>query len=307
MIASHFNRLYNKPYLLLFLAILFWAGNFVVGRAIIDLIPPITLSFIRWLLASLMLLPFAWPYLKKDWPEIKKRIPYYFLLGLLSGAAYNALTYLGFHTTTANNAFVINAALPIFIILANFVLNGIELTFKETLAIALSLFGVLLIITKGDLSTLAELSFTIGDILVFIAVLCWALYTALLKTRPKLHSFSFAVITFATATIILIPFTIIEMSLGHWPEISLNSAITILYISIFPALLAYVFYNRGVELIGGNKAGVMLYLMTPLGAVLSFLFLGEIPEIYHYIGFVLIITGVLISANAKTKNAAPQK
>lgn len=303
---QQFARLFNNAYLLIFLAVLFWAGNFVIGRGVAEIIPPITLSFTRWLLASVLILPFAWPHLKKEWPEIKTRLPYFFLLGFLSGAAFNALTYLGLHTTTATNAFVINAALPIFIILANYLMHGIHLNFTQLLSVLISLFGVLLIICKGDLSTLQSLKFTLGDLLVTFAMISWAIYTAFLPDRPKLNSLSFAAITFITATIILAPFTIVEILLGYKTEISLNSLGTILYVGIFPGILAYIFYNRGVELIGGNKTGIMLYLMTPIGALLSIIFLNEIPQAYHYIGFTLILAGVIISSQSKKKNAANQ-
>ena len=301
MLNSPISRLYNNAYLLVLLAILFWAGNFVMGRGVADTIPAMILSCLRWLLASLLLLPFAWPHLKKDWPEIRGRIPYFFLLGLLSGAAFNALTYLGLHTTTATNAFVINAALPIFIILLNFMMHGTALSLKQALSVVISLIGVLLIICKGDLSALINLRFTFGDLMVTLAMISWAIYTALLPGRPNIHSLSFAALTFITATIILVPFTIIEYSLGYKAEINLTSIGALLYVGIFPGLLAYIFYNRGVELIGGNMTGILLYLMTPIGALLSILFLDEIPQAYHYIGFALILTGVLISSHSKGK------
>jgi drug/metabolite transporter (DMT)-like permease len=301
ILKSLISRLYNNAYMLVLLAILFWAGNFVMGRGVADTIPPMILSCLRWLLASVILLPFAWHHLKTDWPEIRGRIPYFFLLGLLSGAAFNALTYLGLHTTTATNAFVINAALPIFIILLNFMMHGTSLSIKKTFSVIISLIGVLLIICKGDLSALINLRFTFGDLMVTLAMISWAIYTALLPGRPKLHSLSFAAMTFITATIILIPFTFIEFYLGYRAELNLTSLGALLYVGIFPGLLAYIFYNRGVELIGGNTTGILLYLMTPIGALLSILFLDEIPQAYHYIGFALILAGVIISSQSKPK------
>lgn len=301
---SLINRLYNNAYLLITLAMLFWAGNFVLGKGVAETVPPMILSCLRWLLAFLLLLPFAWPHLKEDWPEYKNRIPYFFMLGLLSGAAFNALTYLGLHTTTATNAFVINASLPIFIILSNYLINNTNITGKETISVMISLIGVLYIIAKGDLSKLLELNFTFGDLLVIIAIICWAIYTALLPGRPKLHALSFAALTFATATIILIPFSIIEFYLGFRAEMNFTNLSVLLYVGIFPGLLAYIFYNRGVQLIGPNTTGILLYLMTPMGALLSFLFLGEKPQIFHLVGFALIFTGVLLSSKSPQKKDA---
>lgn len=283
-------------YLLLSAACLFWAGNFVMGRAVVEVVPPIALSFTRWLLASLLILPLAWPHLKRDWPVISKSLGFYALLGLLGGATYNALTYLALHTTTANNAFILNAAIALMIVIANAIIQKIRPTATQLIAIAIAMLGMVYIITEGHLANLAEFQFKTGDILVIITMVSWALYTALLPNRPKSHSISFAALTYIAATLWLFPAFIIEQLFFQQFEVNSTAIASILYAGIFPGLLAYLFYNKGVELIGGNRAGITTYLIPLFGAVLSYLFLREVPESHHYIGFALIISGVLLSA-----------
>lgn len=303
MIKRAIASLYANAYLLLSLASLFWAGNFVMGRGIIDIIPPMALGFWRWILAVLIILPFAWPHLKKDWPVIKTRLPFLITLGFFSGAAFNALTYLGLHYTTATNAVVLNSSNAILIVIANYLIRGIKLNPSQAIAIAISMTGVLYIISKGDIEFLSTLQFNIGDLLVFAAMIGWAIYTALIASKPNIHWLSFTTVIFIAAALILFPFMIIEHFTYKDANLNLNTIIAVVYSAIFPALLAYIFYNRGVELIGGNKAGIMIYLMPLFGTLLSILFLNEEPQIYHLIGFALIISGVIISTVSREKQS----
>jgi len=292
----------HLAYLLLSLACLFWAGNFVMGKGISDTVPPMALSFWRWLLAALILLPFAWPHLKKDAPLLKKNWKYYTLMGFIGGASYNALTYLALHTTTATNALVLNSANALFIVLANYLIHKLRPTPGQFIAIIIAMSGMLFIITQGDLQTLKTFTFKSGDLLVLISMIGWAMYTALLINRPPTHLLSFSFVTFMASAVTLTPFIIIEHNYFSQLIINVPTLAAILYAAIFPGVLAYIFYNRGVELIGGNRAGIVIYLVPFFGAILSFIFLKEIPQIYHLIGFVLIISGVVLSAKKKGPN-----
>lgn len=286
-------------YFILTLTCLFWAGNFVMGRGVSEIVPPMALSFWRWLLASLILTPFAWRHLEKDWPTIKGHLPYYFLMGFLGGASFNALTYLALHSTTATNALVLNCALALFIVLANFMLHKIKPASSQMIAIIIAIIGIFLIISKGNINNLTTFAFQQGDILVIASMVGWALYTALLVNKPNTHALSFAWMTFISAAIILLPFTILEFMLGFETTANTSTITAIIYAAIFPGLLAYIFYGKAVEIIGGNKAGIMIYLMPLFGSTLSFYFLNETPQSYHLYGFALIIFGVILSSYKK--------
>lgn len=302
------SRLPNKTllaYLLLISACLFWAGNFIMGRAVAADVPPMALSFWRWLLAALLLLPLALPHLKKDWDTIKTRPLFFLLLGLLGGATYNALSYLALHTTTANNAFILNAAIALLIVVANAIILKIRPSLGQLVAIALAIIGILYIITEGNLANLRNFSFKTGDILIIITMISWAIYTALLPTRPKTNGLSFAFLTFAAAALWLVPAIAIEHFFYQPAKLDGVTISAILFAAVFPGLLAYLAYNKGVELIGGNRAGITIYLIPIFGAVLSYFLLGETLKDYHFWGFALIIAGVALSAlkGKQTKKA----
>jgi drug/metabolite transporter (DMT)-like permease len=286
-------------YLLLTGACLFWAGNFVMGRGVSDTVPPMALSFWRWLLASLLILPFAWHQLKKDAPRLRGRLGYIFLMGFLGGTSFNALTYLALHTTTATNALVLNAANAVLIVLANFFIRSIRPPLNQIIAILIAMAGMLYIITEGDLSRITALRFNYGDLLVVASMIGWSIYTALLPDRPKVHWLSFTAAIFLASTILLLPMLLIE-HLFFMPAVFNEKTISaIFYAAIFPGCLAYIFYNKGVEIIGGNRAGIMIYLVPLFGALLAILFLDEQPALFHVIGFALIITGVGLSYKRK--------
>ena len=283
-------------YGLLSAAALFWAGNFVMGRGVAEDVPPMALSFWRWLLAALIILPFAWPHLQKDAATIRGHLPYFLLMGFLGGANFNALTYLALHTTTANNAFILNASNALFILLATAIIHRLKPSKGEVIAIVMAIVGMVLIITKGNPADLLNFSIKSGDLLVILSIISWAIYTALLKNRPSTHPLTFANLTFASAALVLLPVMLIEHLFFTPLSLTQTSGAAIMFAALFPGLLAYVFYNRGVELIGANAAGITIYMVPVFGILLSAVFLNETIETYHLSGFALIISGVIISA-----------
>ena len=274
-----------------------------MGRGVAEDVPPMALSFWRWLLAALILLPFAWPHLQTDKQTIRTHLGFYALMGFLGGASFNALTYLALHTTTANNAFILNASNALFIIIATALIHRIRPTKGELIAIILAIFGMIIIITKGAPKTLVTFSLNKGDALVILSIISWALYTALLPNQPKTHPLSFAFLTFLAAALILLPLMAIEHLFFRSLPITLTSLAAISYAALFPGLLAYIFYNRGVALIGSNPAGITIYLVPIFGILLSTIFLKEQIEPYHLTGFTLIITGVVLSALMPTNKS----
>ncbi|WP_425987754.1 DMT family transporter [Afipia sp. DC4300-2b1] len=286
----------NRPYLLLSLSSLFWAGNIVLGRFIAADFPPMALSFLRWAFACLIVLPFAWPHLRAEWPVLRKHLPILTLLTLTGLAGYNAIAYLGLRYTEALNALLIQSSGPLIVALWSFVLLGIRLTWPQTIGIGISLLGVLTILSRGDPVALTSIHLNKGDLIFTAALIIFGLYSVLAVKRPAIHPLTFMGFTSGYATVLLIPAVIAEAASGHTPSLSVNNALTLAYVAIFPSILAYLFFNRGVELIGANRAAPFFHLIPVFGSVLAIAFLGERPQLFHVAGYALVLTGVVIAA-----------
>ncbi|MFT6672221.1 MAG: drug/metabolite transporter (DMT)-like permease [Afipia broomeae] len=286
----------NRPYLLLSLSSLFWAGNIVLGRFIAADFPPMALSFLRWAFACLIVLPFAWPHMRAEWPVLRKHLPILTLLTLTGLAGYNAIAYLGLRYTEALNALLIQSSGPLIVALWSFVLLGIRLTWPQTIGIGISLLGVLTILSRGDPVALTSIHLNKGDLIFTTALIIFGLYSVLAVKRPAIHPLTFMGFTSGYATVLLIPAVIAEAASGHTPSLSVNNALTLAYVAIFPSILAYLFFNRGVELIGANRAAPFFHLIPVFGSVLAIAFLGERPQLFHVAGYALVLTGVVIAA-----------
>ncbi len=290
------------PYLLLTLTALFWAGNFVIGRAMKSSIPPISLVFWRWTLALGILLPFAIPHLRADWPVLKQNWRWLTIFGVLGISCFNTFVYIGLHSTTATNALIINSVIPILIVLLSRLLAATPVSARQVLGIALSLSGVLTIICRANLDVILTLKINSGDAWILLAVLSWAFYTFFLRHRPaELHPLSFlASIVF----IGLIPLTILYVwELGQGERFALNPAniTSILYVALFPSVLAFIFWNQSVRNVGANRAGLFLYLMPVFGTILSIIFLDETFHLFQLAGIGLIFFGIWLTTAASAR------
>ncbi len=300
-VFAPFVRLVSAPtpgtaYVLLTIGMLCWAGNFVIGRWVAPLVPPLTLAALRWTGASLLLLPIAWPHLKRDAGLIRERMPILLFLGLMGSGIFNTIQYVALQSTTATSAAIINSSGPVMIALASFLLTAQRLTGAQAIGITISLTGVIAILSKGDLSGLAGLGQNKGDLLMVVAVAGWAIYTALLPRRPQVHALSFAALTYIFAALLNIPLAIGEHFLGRAPVWSAPAIGAVLYTAIFPSLIAYLGYARGVEIIGATRAGAFMHLIPLFAGVIAFVALGEQPHLYHAAGFALILAGVVLAA-----------
>ncbi len=286
----------DRPRLLLTLTSLFWAGNVIVGRAIAGAVPPVTLACLRWVLATLIFLPFAWGSLRRDLGEIARHRGILLFLGLIGPACYNSLFYFGLVSTEALNGLVLNAAGPVFIALAAWGFFGDRLSPLQLAGMAAGFAGMLLIIAKGDPFSLTGLRFNPGDLILLTAIAAWSTYTAFLRKRPRIGWQSYNFITYAIAAIANVPIAAGELALGHSVTSGWAAAGAVIYVAIFPSLLAYIFYNRGVELLGPAAAGLYMFLIPAFGAALAVGLLGETLHWFHTAGFALIIGGVLIGS-----------
>ena len=286
----------HQPYLLLGLASLFWAGNIVLGRHVAGHVPPMTLSCIRWIGACLMLLPFAWPHLKRDWPVLRGRLPLMIALSATGFAVNNALSYWGLQFTEALNALLIQSSGPLFIALWALILFGVRLTWGQVAGIALSLLGVLTIILRGDFAALTAIHFNIGDLMMTGALIAFGLYSALMLRRPVTHQFSLICFTTACGALLLLPLSIWEFANGVTLKFDAITLITLVYVVIFPSTLAYLFFNRGIAAIGPNRAAPFFHLVPVFGSVMAIVLLGERPQLFHFAGYLMVLGGVVIAS-----------
>ena len=284
------------PFLLLTLTALFWAGNFVIGRAMKSSIPPISLAFWRWALALAILLPFSITHLRAEWPVLKQNWRWLTLFGVLGVACFNTFVYIGLHSTTATNALIINSVIPILIVLLSRLLAATPVSGRQAFGIALSLSGVLTIICRADLDVILTLKINSGDAWILLAVLSWSFYTFLLRHRPaELHPLSFLS---SIIVIGLIPLSVLYVwETGQGERFALNPAniTSILYVALFPSVLAFIFWNQSVKTVGPNKAGLFLYLMPVFGTILSIIFLGETFHLFQLAGIGLIFSGIWLT------------
>lgn len=295
MLGRFGGWLYQQPYLLVCITYLTWALNIVLGRYIAGHIPPVTLSFLRWGLATLIILPFAWPYLKRDWPTIKKHMPMLTLLAITGTSAYNTMAYWGLQYTQAINALLTQATAPLVVALWAFALFGDRLTARQVTGIAISLLGVIVILCRGDLDVLRGIDFNRGDIWFFAALVVFAFYSALVKKRPAMHPLSFLAFSMGWGTAWLTPVLIWELGSGRTTVFDVTTLWVLVYVAIFPSIVAYICYNRGIELVGPNRVAALYPLIVAFGAIFAIVLLGERPQVFHAVGCALVFGGAFIA------------
>lgn len=287
--------LFNQPYLLLSLTSLFWAGNTVLGRFIAGHVPPVTLAFIRWSGACLILLPFAARHLVRDWPTIRKNAGSLTLIAFVGFSVYNTMAYYGLQYTTAINGLLLQSVGPLFVAIWTFLLFGERLTLRQAGGICVSLTGVLVIISHGSLEVLLAVEFNRGDVCFVIALITYGFYAAYLRKRPAMHPLSFLAVGMGGGAVMLLPGVAWEVIAGRTMVFDAESVASFAFICIFPSLLGYLFLNRGIELIGANRSAPFIHLVPVFGSVLAIMLLGERFEIYHAIGYALVFAGITIA------------
>jgi drug/metabolite transporter (DMT)-like permease len=300
--ATPGNWLGNQPYLLLSITALCWAGNAIVGRLAAGRIPPVTLSFLRWSIAFLIILPFAWKHLVRDWEAIRSHLGTMVVLSITGIAAFNTLQYWALEHTQALNTLLLQSAGPLFVAVWSLILLGIRLSLAQAGGIVLSLTGVLVILLHGDLTTLRNIEFNRGDLIFTVALAIFGLYSVLSLKRPKIHGLSFVGFTFGCGAACLIPLWIWELLSRPVMQLDAANLLSLFYVAVFPSTLAYLCFNRGVQLIGANRAAPFFHVVPVFGSVMAIVFLGERPQLFHIVGFALVLTGVFV-ASRKPANA----
>ncbi len=283
-----------RAYAMLALVMLFWAGNAIVGRAVRGDIPPFTLALVRWTGAFLIVLPMAVRPLGIDRAALLKAWRPVLALGLVGVASFNALLYTGLHHTTATNGLLIQAAIPAMVLVADRAIFGIRAGWASIIGVALSTLGVAIIVFRGTVATVLALDFGVGDVMILIASVAWALYTSLLKLRPAVHPMSLLAVTFAIGALAMLPLAATEWRAVLAMPIRPGTLLAFAYVALLPSVVAYFLYNGAVGMIGAGKAGQTISLMPLFGALLAAGLLGEALHDYHLAGMVLILIGIAV-------------
>ncbi|BBL23396.1 DMT family transporter [Comamonas terrigena] len=280
---------------------LLWAGNAIVGRMVHDLISPFTLNFLRWVLAFALLLPWSWSVLRRGsalWPHWRR----YALLGLVGIGCYNALLYLALQTSSPINVTLVGSSMPVWMLVIGRLCFGARISLRQMLGAALSVLGVAVVLSRGDLRQLLSLQLVPGDLFVLLATILWSLYSWMLadtreptSIRGDWAGFLMAQLVFGLGWSAL--FASGELALGHMNlQLSLPLAGALLFIALGPAILAYRFWGVGVSRAGPAVAGFFANLIPVFTAILSTLVLAELPHVYHGVAFHLIVGGIVVSS-----------
>jgi drug/metabolite transporter (DMT)-like permease len=294
--ATMFRSLWYSAWGLLAAANLFWAGNIVLARGLAGQVPPITLAYCRWTGAFLVAVGFAWPRLKADLPAMIRHWKMMLVLSATGIASYNTMAYIGLTSTTALNALLLQSATPLIIIIWAYMLFRETPTTRQTLGVLVSLGGVAAIAGHGSLEVLAHLRLNRGDLWVLAALVIYALYCVMLRKRPAVHPLSFLVGAMGVGSMMMLPFMLTEFAAGARIHGGVPSYLAIAYTAVLPSFVAYLFFNRGVELIGAGPAGQSLHLMPLFGSILAVLFLHERLEVYHCVGIAMIAAGIALAS-----------
>jgi drug/metabolite transporter (DMT)-like permease len=297
----------GSPYLLLTLTALLWSLNWVIGKAVVGSISPLTLTFIRWVIAVAAMMPFAFPLIRAHWPLVKANWKAIAWIGFWGTGLHNAFAYVGLHYTTATNGVILNSSIPILIIITGWLVYRDTISRLQTLGVAVSLCGVLAVLTRGDLSVLASFTLNKGDLIVLAGMVFWAVYTVLLRMKPaELPGLALLACCGSVGVVLLAPLCAVELLvLGGRVDLTPASLGAMLYVGIFPSFIGYVFWNRAVAEVGPNVAGIFIHLMPAFGSLLAWMFLGEHIEFFHVAGIALILAGIWLTARGQRPPPLP--
>jgi drug/metabolite transporter (DMT)-like permease len=291
----------NLAYLLLILTTIFWSGNFIVGKAAsMYSIPPFSLNFYRWFFAGLILMPFTIKEIinKKDY--IFKNIGFFIILGITSITIFNSIVYYSLYYTQVISGVLMISTIPVWIIFISSILKIEKTNIFQIIGVALSLTGVIFIITKADLELIKNLDFNKGDLTMVIAMFSWALYSALLKKKKyEISQITLLEVVIISGLIFLIPIYLIEMSMGYTINLEKPFYLTLGYVVFFPGLASFFFWIKGISIIGANRAGAFLHLMPIFGAIMAILIFNEKFMFYHFLGAMFIVAGITLSNKKK--------
>ena len=300
MVSRLLSSAFTSAPLLLSLATLGWAGNTIAGRLAVGEVSPLVIVFMRWTIVFAILLMTKRKELPAALPKLKGKWPWVFMMGALGLSFFNTLFYIAAQSTTAINLGLIQCAMPMFILIGVTLILKTKLTFGQIIGTILTMAGVLLIISKGDFSLLVGLQINKGDWIMLGACIFYAAYTIGLQNRPDIDNMTMMTVFAGAAWVLSIPILLIEVTQGtaQWPATQLAWLI-VLFISLIPSFMSQVFYMRGVDLIGPDRAGVYSNLVPIYSAALGVLILDEAFSLYHFLSIIIVITGLTVISRSK--------
>ena len=291
----------RTAYIFLILTTLFWSGNFIVGKAAsLFEIPPFTLNFYRWTFAWLILAPFTLKEIIEKKNYILENIKLIAILGITSITIFNSIVYYSLNFTQVISGVLMISTIPVMIIIFCWLFKIEKTNFYQILGVIFSLSGVFVIITKANLVVLLNLNFNKGDLWMVVAMFSWAMYSALLRKKKfELSQLSLLQTIITAGLIFLLPAYLIEFALGYRASIHLPFILTLSYVVLFPGLASFIFWIKGISIIGSNRSGIFLHLMPIFSTILAMLIFKEKFMIYHLIGAILIVAGIILSSRVK--------
>ena len=291
----------KTAYIFLILATLFWSGNFIVGKAAsLFEIPPFTLNFYRWTFAWLILAPFTLKEIFRKKNYIINNIKLFLILGVTSITVFNSIVYYSLNFTQVISGVLMISTIPVMIIFFGWVFKIEKTNFYQILGVFFSLMGVVVIVTNANISKLLNLNFNKGDLWMVVAMFSWAMYSALLRKKKfKLSQISLLQTIISAGLILLLPAYLIEMALGYKVDIHLPFILTLTYVVLFPGLASFFFWIKGISIIGSNRSGIFLHLMPIFSTIMAMFIFKEKFMIFHLIGAISIITGIILSSKGR--------
>jgi drug/metabolite transporter (DMT)-like permease len=291
-------RLWEKPLILLWIPPLLWSGNIVLGRAFGNIYPPVSLAVGRWIVALALLAPFV---AARSWKQ-RQLLRLHWLLILFCGAfgvaGYNALVYVALQTTPAANVAFLNSTLPLMVPVAATILNREPIPARTIFGIVLSFAGIAWIVARGDLRALSGFSLHGGEFLVLFGVANYAIYSVLLRRKPKaLDPLVFLAATMVAGLLVLTPFLIVELANGARVPFDARSVAAVVYIGLFASLISFILWNRCVATLGSTVTGISFHLVAVFSALLAFITLGERVHSFHLVGIALILSGFFLATS----------
>jgi drug/metabolite transporter (DMT)-like permease len=284
-----------------------WAGNHVIARAAGGHVPPASLAVVRWVLVALLVLPFALAHARADWPRLRRHWRLMLLFAVTGGGLFGTLQFVALHFTTALNMGVVGSVAPAFIVAASWLLFRDRLSPIQLTGVTISLCGVLVIVSQLDPARLAGFSFNGGDLIIIANMVLWAVYSACLRLRPDIHPMTFMLAMAVIAGLGNVPFAALEYSFDYRLQTTWLTLLTILYAVLATTLLAYFAWNRGVDIVGAPRASAFLHTAPVFSVILATTILGETVELYHLLGFGLILGGVSLAARRGAHQRAPAR
>lgn len=289
----------GHPYILLGLTALIWGANAVAGKLAVGHVSPMLLTFLRWALAALVLLPFARPHLKRDREALKGRFGYFLLIGFLGFTAFNSIFYLALSYTSAIHSMIVQSSMPLVVFIGMFAVFRARTTLLQVVGFGLTLVGVALTAAHGEPATLLHLEVNRGDALMLLAVLTFGAYTILLSRKPKVHWLSSIFLISLAAAFTSLPIAVAEAAMGllQWPDA--QGWAVLAFSVLMPSIISQSLYIRGIEMIGANRANLFVNLVPIFGTLLAVAILGEPLYAYHVVALTLVLGGIMLAEAGK--------